>query len=308
MTARPAPTSDSTLWTVRVRVAGAITLPADPEEPPPSDVALAEAALEPFADALASFEADGGRSWTVEGLCRERPARRRILAALRRVGLAAAPLDIVALAERDWVQEVQKSLPPLKAGRFFVHTSHFEGRTPRGAVTLAIDPGMAFGTGHHETTRGCLLMLDDLARERRFTRSLDLGCGSGILALAIARAWGRPVLAADNDPQAVAVARSNARVNGLAGLVRVVRSDGFAAPALRRSAPFDLIVANILAGPLTELAPALARHLAPRGVAILSGLLRRQEKPLLAAYAAVGLQPARRRRLGQWSVLALTRP
>src|SRR5690606_3935986 len=115
----------------------------------------------------------------------------------------------------------------------FVHGSHFAGRAPKGSIALRIDPGMAFGTGHHESTRGCLLLLDWLARSRRFARPLDLGCGSGILALATARLWDVPVLAADNDPKAVEVARANARANGAARLLRVVRSDGYRAAALR---------------------------------------------------------------------------
>jgi ribosomal protein L11 methyltransferase len=296
------------LWRVRVPVAGSARPSLDPEARPPAAVAQAEAALEPFAVALMSFEAEGGRRWTVEALCQDAPDRRRVRAALRRAGLADAPLDVATVAERDWVSEAQKSLPPFRAGRFFVHGSHVERRPPDGAIALLLDPGMAFGTGHHETTRGCLLMLGALARERRFARPLDLGCGSGILALAMAKLWGRPVLAADNDPRAVTVARANARINGAARLVRVLHSDGFAAPALRRAGPFDLILANILAGPLVRLAPAMARHLAPRGVVVLSGLLNRQEKEVLAAYAEAGLGLLRRRRLGQWSVLALSRP
>jgi ribosomal protein L11 methyltransferase len=297
-----------TLWTARITVAGSSEPLLDPEAAPPPAVAAGEAALEPFATAVSSFEADGGRSWTVEALCDTPPDRRRLRAALRRAGLAGVPLAVAPLAQRDWVAEAQRSLPPLKAGRIFVHGSHFAGRVPTGAIALRIDPGMAFGTGHHESTRGCLLLLDWLARTRRFAQPLDLGCGSGILALAAAALWQVPVLAADNDPKAVAVARANARGNGLARLVRVVRSDGYRSPALRRAAPFDLITANILANPLLAMAPDLARHLAPGGVAVLAGLLRRQEQAVLAAHAAVGLALLRRRRLGEWSVLALASP
>lgn len=293
------------LWTVRVSVPGSGGPLLDPEAPPPAQVADAEAALAPFASAVSSFEAGGGLTWTIEALCEAPPDRRRLHAALRRAGLAGAPLAVAPLPERDWVAEAQRSLPPLRAGRFFVHGSHFGGPLPKGSIALQIDPGMAFGTGHHESTRGCLLLLDALARQRRFGHPLDLGCGSGILALAAARLWDVPVLAADNDAKAVAVARANARRNGLARLVRVVRSDGYAASALRRAAPFDLVTANILANPLIAMAPALARHLAPGGVAVLAGLLRRQEAAVLAAHAAVGLTLLARRRLGQWSVLAL---
>jgi ribosomal protein L11 methyltransferase len=296
------------LWTVRVTVAGSGEPLLDPEAPPPARVAEAEAALAPLAIAVSSFEADGGLTWTIEALCEVPPDRRRLRAVLARAGLGSAPVVVAPLPERDWVAEAQRSLPPLRAGRFFVHGSHFQGTLPARGIALRIDPGMAFGTGHHESTRGCLLTLDALARERRFASPLDLGCGSGILALAAARLWAVPVLAADNDARAVTVARANARLNGLARLVRVVRSDGYGAPALRRAAPFDLVTANILANPLIAMAPALARHLAPGGVAVLAGLLRRQERDVLAAHAAEGLTLLARRRLGQWSVLALAAP
>src|SRR6266404_4068788 len=136
--------------------------------------------------------------------------------------MAAAPVPA-----RDWVAESQRGLAPFRAGRFYVRGSHVEGRWPRGSLPLIIDAGMAFGTGRHETTRGCLLALDRLARRRRFVRLLDLGCGSGILAIAMARLWGAAVLAIDNDPQAVAVARDNAAINGVAERVTVTLGGGY---------------------------------------------------------------------------------
>jgi ribosomal protein L11 methyltransferase len=202
------------------------------------------------------------------------------------------------------VRTSQKLLAPIRAGRFFVHGAHHRGQPPRGAIALQIEASLAFGTGRHETTRGCLLALDRLARERLEVRNpLDLGCGSGILALAIARRFGLAVLAADNDPQAVAIARENAVINGVAERVRVVRSEGFAAAALRRARPFDLIVANILSGPLARLAAGFARNLAPGGRAIMSGLLIEQEAGVIAAQRRHGLRLIRRLRLGDWSVL-----
>jgi len=289
---------DKGLWAIRLLVAGTRTT---------AELAAIETALEAFAVAQSRFEAEGGKAWQWEALCERRPDRRAVQAALAGVGAPPASFDYVAA--RDWVAESQRRQPPIRAGRFFVHGSHHKDRPPRGSMALLIDAGVAFGTGRHETTRGCLLVLDGLARAgRKVGRPLDLGCGSGILALAMAKLWPVPVLAADNDPQAVAVARENAVVNGVDGLVRAVRSHGFAATALKRAAPFDLIVANILARPLCRLAPGFARHLAPGGLAVLSGLLVEQEDMVIAAQARQGLRLRRRQRDGDWSVLVFAQP
>jgi ribosomal protein L11 methyltransferase len=281
------------LWAIRVRL-------------PAAQVAAAEAALEPLGVALSSFEADGGASWTVEALSESEPDRRAVQSLLK--AAAMPPATIRYVPPRNWVAQSQRLLAPIRAGRFFLHGAHFRGVPPAGTLRLEIEAGLAFGTGRHETTRGCLLEFDRLAREgRRIRRPLDLGCGSGILALAMARLWAVPVLAADNDAQAVAVARDNARINGAADLVRVVKSQGFAAAPLRGQAPFDLIAANILARPLCRLAPGFARHLAPGGLAILSGLMVEQEEEVTAAQQRQGLRLARRRRLGDWSVLVFAK-
>jgi ribosomal protein L11 methyltransferase len=281
------------LWAIRVRL-------------PAAHVAAAETALEPLGVALSSFEVDGGAIWTVEALSESEPDRRAVQSLLK--AAAMPPATIRYVPPRNWVAQSQRLLAPIRAGRFFIHGAHFRGKPPAGTIRLEIDAGLAFGTGRHETTRGCLLELDRLARTgRRVQRPLDLGCGSGILALAMARLWRVPVLAADNDDQATAVTRDNARINGTADLVRVVKSQGFAAAPLRH-APFDLIVANILAKPLCRLAPGFARHLAPRGLAILSGLMVEQEEEVTAAQQRQGLMLARRRRLGDWSVLVFTKP
>ena len=284
------------MWAVRVRL---------PAERPAGQVAAVEALLEPMGAALTSFEIEGGKGWSVESLCERRPAAKPIQAALQAIGAPPASIDYIA--PRNWVAETQRLLAPIRAGRFFVHGAHFDGLPPRGTVPLQIEASIAFGTGRHETTRGCLLALDRLARGgRRFKRPLDLGCGSGILALAMARLWDASVLAADNDAAAVAVARENMRINGGAERVRVVKSNGFAAAALNRGAPFDLIAANILARPLCRLARGFASHLAPRGIAVLSGLMTDQEPAVIAAQERQGLRLCRRDRLGDWSVLAFT--
>ena len=288
------------LWSIRVRIAAV----GRPKDWPAAAIDAVEAALAPFAAALSSFEIAGG--WAVEALSEAEPDRAAVAAALAGLG-GAARATVARLPHRDWVAVSQRGLKPVRAGRFYVHGSHVGGRPPRGCIALEIDPGLAFGTGHHESTRGCLLALDRLARTRRVARPLDLGCGSGILALAMAKAWRVPVLAVDDDARAVAVTRDNARANGVADLVRAVKGRGYAAAALRRRSPFDLIVANILAKPLCRLAPGTARHLAAGGLAVLSGLLVEHEDAVVAAHRRHGLDPAWRLRLGDWSVLVLER-
>ncbi len=286
------------LWAIRVH------LPADR----PSDrVAAVESVVEPMGVALSSFEMAGGGGWDIEVLCERRPKPAVVQAALKAIG--APPAVLAYLPPKDWVAENQRLLSPLRIGRFFIHGAHFQGRPPRGTVPLQIDASIAFGTGRHETTRGCLLALDRLARGgRRIRRPLDLGCGSGILALAMSRLWDAAVLAVDTDLNAVAVARENTRLNRAADRVRVVHGHGFGAGAVRRRGPFDLVVANILAGPLCRLARGFGRYVAPGGLAIMSGLMTDQESQVIAAQERHGLRLRRRARSNDWSVLEFGRP
>jgi ribosomal protein L11 methyltransferase len=285
------------LWAIRVHL---------PARRPADQVAAVESVIEPMGVALSSFEADGGDGWNIEVLCEQRLKPAVVQAALKAIG--APPAVLAYLPPKDWVSENQRLLAPLRIGRFFIHGAHFEGKPPRGTVPLQIDASIAFGTGRHETTRGCLLALDRLARAgRRIERPLDMGCGSGILALAIARLWKAPVLGVDTDLNSVAVARENMRLNRAADRVRVVHGHGFGGSAVRRGGPFDLIVANILAGPLCRLARGFGRHLAPGGVAIMSGLMMEQEPQVIAAQERHGLELRRRARLDDWSVLEFGR-
>lgn len=264
-----------------------------------------EEALEPFGEALVSFESDGGRGWHMEVIGAAKPDA----AALRRVlkPFGSPKARIGPVPEKDWLAESRKGLAPLRIGRFFIHGEHDRGRAPRGAIALEIDAGMAFGTGRHETTSGCVKALIRLAGTRRVKRPLDIGTGTGILAFVCWHLFGVPVIAGDNDRDAVRVARENAAINGLRKEVRVVKSDGYRAAAIRNGGPYDLVTANILANPLISLAPDLARHLGREGRAVLSGLLRTQEKDVLAAHAAVGLELDFRIRSNDWSVLVLKR-
>jgi ribosomal protein L11 methyltransferase len=259
-----------------------------------------ETAMEALGVALSSFEE--GKGWRMETIADARPRAADVRAALKPFGIAAT---IAKLPQRNWVLESRKGLPPLKAGPFFIHGEHDRDKRPKKGIFLEIDAGMAFGTGRHETTMGCLKALLRLRNTHKFKRILDVGTGTGILAFAAWHLFGQPVIAGDNDKDAVRVAKENAAINGLKKYVRIVLSDGYKAKAIRDHAPYDLVTANILANPLIILAPALARNLARNGRAVLSGLMNDQAKDVLAAHRAVGLELDFRMRLGQWSVLVL---
>ncbi len=275
-------------------------------KPAESERQVLEMALEPFGEALSSFEIDDGKAWKIEVFGEAKPDRGAVAAALKPLGKFKA--QIAPVPEKDWVAESQKGLPALTAGPFFIHGSHHTGRMPKNKIVFEIDAGMAFGTGRHETTRGCLLALARLSESgQKFRKPLDIGTGTGILAFGMARLFKVPVMAGDNDRDSVRVARENAALNGLKRETRILLSDGYRAAAIRAQAPYDLITANILANPLIDLAPALAGVLAKNGRAVLSGLLRTQEKDVLAAHEAQGLELDFRLRLKEWSVLVLKR-
>jgi ribosomal protein L11 methyltransferase len=219
-----------------------------------------------------------------------------------------ALLAVAHLPETDWIAAGLQSLTPVPAGRFLLHGSHDRGRLPAGRVAIEIDAGQAFGTGHHGTTAGCLSVLDTLLKARRYANPLDLGTGSGVLAIALAKVLRTSVLATDIDPIAVSVAAANAALNRTGHLVRCVQADGLSHPTVRSRAPFDLVVANILAPPLVRLAPALSRVLAPGGDLVLSGLLRHQRERVVAAYSGHGIYLQRARIFDNWAVLHLRRP
>jgi ribosomal protein L11 methyltransferase len=228
--------------------------------------------------------------------------------ALRDAGVSGAAFGIARLPETDWVAKSLAALPPVRAGCFLVHGRHDRGRVMANDIAIEIEAGLAFGTGHHGTTAGCLAAIDRLARSRPIRNALDLGTGSGLLAIAIAKRTKAAVVASDIDPVAVAVARENARLNGVDRLVAAVVADGLRARTIRERAPYDLVVANILAGPLVALAPAIRRNLAPGGTAILSGLLTTQVRRVAAIYRGQGLRREGSILLGEWATLVLRRP
>ncbi|MFJ1290769.1 50S ribosomal protein L11 methyltransferase [Paracoccus yeei] len=253
------------------------------------------------------FEIEDGRGrWEVGLYFTERPDE--LALALMAAAWGADPFVLSELPEVDWVAHVRRELSPVEAGRFFVHGSHDADRVPEGAEALLIEAAMAFGTGHHATTRGCLLALDRLVSEGfQPRRIVDVGCGTAVLAMAAARVFPVIVLAGDIDPQAVDVARANVIANGLLGRVECVEAVGFDHPLIEGAAPFDLVFANILKQPLIDLVPDMARYVAPGGHAILSGILATQADAVVAAYAAGGLALETREDHGEWTTLVVRR-
>ncbi|MBU3030857.1 50S ribosomal protein L11 methyltransferase [Paracoccus marinaquae] len=271
--------------------------------------ALAEACerLEPEPVGSGVFEIeDGSGRWEVGAYFTETPDE--VALALLAAAHGANPFAISKLPDVDWVAHVRRELTPVQAGRFFVHGAHDADKVPEGAEALCIEAAMAFGTGHHSTTKGCLEALDRLAGTGLQPRRIaDIGCGTAVLAMGAARIWPVTVLASDIDRVAVDTAAANVIANGLDGRVICIEAAGFDHPMLDRAAPFDLVLANILKQPLIDLAPDMARHVAPGGWIILSGILTGQADEVIAAYRQAGFGNARRDDLGEWSTLTLSR-
>lgn len=263
--------------------------------------------LEPAPTGVGVFEVEDGKGiWEVGGYFLDRP--NDIDLALLSAAFGAGAFVVSEVPDQDWVAKVRRELPPVEAGRFFVYGSHDAALLPKGRIGLLIEAAMAFGTGHHGTTLGCLRAYDRLLDDgQTFNNVLDLGCGTAVLAMSAARMGAANVLASDIDPVAVEVAVANVKANGLVGRVDCVESIGFDSPVVRAGAPFDLIFANILKGPLIELAPDMAAHLTVGGMAILSGLLVEQADDILEVYRTQGLALEAREDLGEWSALTLRR-
>lgn len=312
---------------------------------PAGAAAMFEAVLSEMALSSSLFEAEEtGEWWRVDLIFGEPPEEAALaaqVAALAKQQQIEMPaIEIAEVAQKNWLAEVAASHPPLRIGRYYVYGSHVEEVPPPGSVALKVEAGLAFGSGEHATTEGCLRMIGELGKKGgaaarqvfrsapppgasrhprlpehaprhvqesaspRGVRVLDMGCGSGILAMAAAKTFAKArVVAADLDPVSVAVTKENAKINEVR--LRAVVSDGYAAREIGRCGPYDLIVANILARPLVKFSKDLAAHLAPGGVAVLSGLLVRQENMVLAAHRVQGLRLRKRWQQGGWSVLVL---
>lgn len=262
-----------------------------------------------------------GDAWQIDLLCPAKPktadlsAQLALLAASE--GVAEPVFTVTEVPPTDWVEATYSSFPPIKAGRFWVHGSHDAGLCPPGLFPLCIDAATAFGTGEHATTRGCLIALDALGKQTSISRlvaasgpiaTLDVGCGTGVLAMAMARQWPGRVLATDIDPEAVRVARLTARANGLHLRLQFVEADGVTARSVTGAAPYAVITANILARPLCAMAHDLTQLLLPGGRLVLSGLLITQIPMVLNVYRGQGLALERAYEIGEWASLVLSRP
>lgn len=261
-----------------------------------------------------------GDAWQIDLLCPSKPKTGDLTAQLALIaaskGVAEPSFTVTEVPDTDWVTATLSSFPPIQAGRFWVHGTHDAGSCPPGLFPLCIDAATAFGTGEHPTTRGCLIALDALAKQSSINRlvatrgpiaTLDVGCGTGILAMAMARLWPGRVLASDIDPEAVRVARLTARANGLHLRLKFVEADGVGLRSVTGSAPFAVITANILARPLCQMADGLTDLLSPSGRLVLSGLLVTQIPMVLNVYRAQGLALERTYDIGEWATLVLSR-
>ncbi|MEX0316627.1 MAG: 50S ribosomal protein L11 methyltransferase [Ruegeria sp.] len=261
--------------------------------------------LTPEPTGVGVFEVeDGSGLWEVGGYFTETPDETAL--AVLAAAFGAKPFVVSELPETDWVAHVRRELAPVEAGRFFVYGSHDADKLPDGRIPLLIEAAMAFGTGHHGTTLGCLRALDRLIEEGFEARTVaDIGCGTAVLAMAAARVWQGDILASDIDEVAVDVAEANLRANGMDGAVRCLEAAGFDHPDLKAHAPYDLIFANILKGPLVALAPDLTENLRPGGYAILSGILNEQADDVLSVYVQNGTNLHARNMIGEWTTLVL---
>ncbi|MCW5770818.1 MAG: 50S ribosomal protein L11 methyltransferase [Rhodospirillaceae bacterium] len=282
------------MWTVTVIVPA----PAAP---------LFQLALEPFCLAVAA-EVQGPH-WRVMGYAEDLPEATALETALAvaaaGAGIAPPPAQVAPLPETDWLAENRRSFPPVSIGRFYIHRSHHDRPPVDGRIAIRLDASLAFGSGTHASTQGCLLALDRLARWLWPRRILDLGTGSGILAVAAAKLWPAHIVATDIDPAAVRMTLENAAANGVK--TRIEAHAGGGLRAVPPAARFDLVLANIQVRPLTSFAPALARRIRRGGYVVLSGLLRADEAEALAAYRAQHLTLAMRFPLGEWVTLVLRR-
>lgn len=267
-------------------------------------------ALEPLVDSCSTFEIEGSSQWAVTGITQHFPDHpsliRAVKDAARAAGIEAPDVEIQQLPDVDWLARNRASFPSLRYGRFLIHGSHERPRRPTHALTIEVDAGRAFGSGTHGSTEGCLRSLERISRSARPRRMLDLGSGSGILAMAAARLWRRlAILAVDIDIHAVTTTRENIRRNLVARQIRAARANGYPRGNNGFAGRCELITANILAGPLIAMATDARRWLRPGGVIILSGLLNHQEQAVFAAYRSRGFVMLKRTRVQGWSTLML---
>jgi len=261
----------------------------------------------PESHAVATSEIEEHVTWQVEAYYETAPDEADIKRLLKdqeaRSGCETTNLIIEALPDINWVAKSLEGLAPIETDRFFLHGAHDAHKCPSGRIPLLVDAGEAFGTGHHGTTLGCLKMIEKVSKIKKADNALDLGCGTGVLAIALAKLTKRTVIASDIDPVATRVTIQNARANKVHPLIKAFTATGFDHPDLNAGAPYDLIVANILAKPLVRLSPMVEQSLAAGGTLVLSGILHEQEKMVVSAYISQGLKFVERLRINEWVTL-----
>lgn len=271
-----------------------------------------ETSIEEFATGHAVFEIEGTPRWRLTGYTDGVPDQvaitARVSATAAEAGVNTPDIGFAPVVQKDWVAEVEKTLTPIHVPPYYVFGSHIRETPPPQSIAIQIDAGLAFGTGNHETTQGCLMALEAVLADRPPKSPIDIGTGSGILAIAVAKRFDVDVLASDIDPIAIDVARENAAINSVEDRIRFAVSDGLEDANIVSSAPYDLVLANIVANPLIALAPGISDIAAIGGHVILSGILLEQADSVRAAYAEGGLSLKDRIDLGNWTTLILTRP
>jgi len=264
-------------------------------------------ALEGLCDAVSLHNRDAtdGDDWTVFLTTYGAPDIDAIHARLEELEKGLVSKNAVTaekLPEKDWLKHVHDNFPPVTIGRFYVHGSYYTGPVPQGLMALKIDAATAFGSGEHETTRSCMIAFEQLVKQHKFTEALDMGCGSGILAIAMAKIWpGIKLTAIDIDPESVTVSNRHAEMNGVT--LQAAAGDGYKTPLAIGNAPYGLVAANILAGPLIAMAGDLHKALKPGGFAVLSGLLGRQQEEVTGAHLRAGLKLSGVIEDGDWRAL-----
>jgi ribosomal protein L11 methyltransferase len=295
------------LWSVRLNF-GRTLSGALPEK---LSAALEDVALSVF---LHNIESTDGDNWELSLTTYRKPDIPGILARVDAVAaeenlpplLTEHDIIVARLPEKDWLRHVHENFPPIKTDQFFIYGSHYTGEKPQGLIPLQIDAATAFGSGEHETTRGCLQALEYLQKDHTFKNGLDMGCGSGILAIAMIKFWPEiQVTAIDIDPESVIVTNRHAAMNEVGDRIKAEAGDGYNVPLVSRRAPYDIITANILANPLIEMSPSLAKSLQPGGYAVLSGLLARQQADVVTAHEKLGLKLVRAEEIGEWRALLM---
>ena len=265
--------------------------------------------FEESADTVSSYEVSDDNHWAIEAIYYNHPdiddLENQFYAMAIACGIKCPQINVDILPEKDWLSENQKSFPPIAVAGFFIHGSHIQPEIPEGHTVLLINAATAFGTGSHETTSGCLEAIHEISKHTQVKNPLDLGCGTAILAMATAKTFNCKVTAVDNDPEAIEVSKLNLERNSMSHMVNAFVNDGMQGQAIQSIAPFDLIVANILAGPLIEMAQSIVQNIEENGYLILSGILNTQAGSVKDPYFKHGMGLVDEFQRNDWTILIM---